>query len=109
MSPLRLLALYRLAFVALLTLASVQTLLAGHEGGHDTALLALLEIAAALALLWPRAQLAAAAVLLGVFAVAQLWSVRAGHWPTHLAQYAASTLLIVSLGRALKPRRAASG
>jgi hypothetical protein len=108
MNPLRLLALYRLAFVALLTLASLQTLRSGTEGGHDTTLLAGVEIAAALALLWQRAQLVAAAMLLGVFAVAQLWSARAGHWPTHLLQYAASTLLIVALGRALRPARPAA-
>lgn len=100
MSATRLLALYRITFVALLVLACVQTLLSEHEGGHEVVLLAGIEIVAALALLWPRTRLAGACVLLGVFAIAQYWSALAGRWPTHFLQYAASVLLIVTLERA---------
>jgi hypothetical protein len=100
------LCVYRLCFVALLTVASVQTALLGHEGGHAVAALAVAEIAGALALLWPRTQIAGAGVLLAVFALAQLLSARGGHWPTQFLQYAASTLLIVVMGRALRAPRA---
>jgi hypothetical protein len=101
------LCVYRVCFVALLTLASVQTALLGHEGGHAVVALALAEIAGALALLWPRTQSAAACVLLAVFAVAQVLSAESGHWPTQFLQYAASTLLIVVMGRALRTPAAA--
>jgi hypothetical protein len=96
------LRLYRVCFVALITLASMQALFSGHEGGHSIVALAAAEIAAALALLWPRTQIAAACVLLAVFALAQVLSARAGHWPTQFLQYAASTVLIVTMGRALR-------
>jgi hypothetical protein len=93
---------YRVCFVALLTLASVETALFGHEGGHAVMALALAEIAGALALLWPRTQIAGACVLLAVFALAQVLSARSGHWPTQFLQYAASTMLILVMGRALR-------
>jgi hypothetical protein len=96
------LGVYRVCFVALLILASVQTALFGHEGGHPVAGLAVAEIAGALALLWPRTQIAGGGVLLAVFALAQVLSARGGHWPTQFLQYAASTLLILLMGRALR-------
>ncbi len=101
------LRVYRACFVALLMLASVQTALLGHEGGHAVAALAMAEMAGALALLWPRTQIAGACVLLAVFALAQVLSARSGHWPTQFLQYAASTLLIVVMGRALRAPGAA--
>jgi hypothetical protein len=99
MNPARLLAIYRVLFVVLLTVASVQTLFS--EAGHHVALLAGVEIAAALALLWRQTQLVGAGVLLGVFGVAQGLAALEGAWPTRFLQYAASTLLIVGMGRAL--------
>jgi hypothetical protein len=99
MSTASILTLYRAIFVALLSLASLQALLVGREGGHNIVLLAAAEIAAALALLWRPTQVIAACVLLGIFAVAQVLSALKGQWPTQFLQYAASTLLIVALGR----------
>ena len=100
MSAARLLTLYRAVFVALLSLASLQTLLGGE--GHHATLLAGVEIAAALALLWRPTQILGAGVLLVVFAVAQGLAALDGAWPTRFLQYAASTLLIVGMGQALQ-------
>jgi hypothetical protein len=90
-------------FAALIIVASVQTLLAALPDGHPVMLLAALEIAGALILMWRRAQWLGACVLLGVFAVAQVMSAMEGEWPTRFLQYAVSTLLIVALDRALGP------
>jgi hypothetical protein len=100
-STARILAAYRAAFVALLWLASVQALLARHEGRHSIVPLAAAEIAGAAALLWRGTQLPAACVLLGVFAVAQVLSALEGRWPTQFLQYAASTVFIVAMDRAI--------
>jgi hypothetical protein len=108
MSTVRIMAAYRLVFVSVLTWASVQAL-AGHEGGHDIVWLAAAEIAGAVALLWRPTRLAGAAVLLCVFAVAQLLSGLAGRWPTQFLQYAASTCLIVAMSRSTQGARAATG
>ena len=101
MSAARILAAYRAGFVALIWLASVQALLAGHEGRHNIVPLAAAEIVGAAALLWRRTQLPGACVLLGVFAVAQVLSALEGRWPTQFLQYAASTVFIVALSRAI--------
>ena len=100
MNAARLLALYRVVFVALLLLASVQTLF-GDEG-HHAGLLAGVEIAAALALLWRPTQILGACALLSVFGLAQGLAALDGAWPTRFLQYAASTLLIVAMGHALQ-------
>jgi len=101
-SAARILAAYRAGFVALIWLASVQALLAGHEGRHNIVPLATAEIVGAAALLWHRTQLPGACALLGVFAVAQVLSALEGRWPTHFLQYAASTILIVALDRSIR-------
>ena len=101
MSAARVLAGYRLIFGALIIVASVQTLLATQPDGHAVMLLAAVEIAGALMLLWRRSQWLGACLLLGVFAVAQVMSAVAGEWPTRFLQYAVSALLIVVLDRAL--------
>lgn len=101
-------AAYRLVFATVLSEASLQALFMGHEGGHDIVLLAAAEIAGALALLWRPTQLAGAAVLLCVFAVAQVLSALAGKWPTQFLQYAASTLLIVAMSRSMQGAHEAS-
>jgi hypothetical protein len=90
---------YRLTFVALIMVASAQTIMQSAEGAHrHHALgLAIAEIAGAAALAWPRTQLYGAGLLLLVFAVAQALSAAMGEWTTHFLQYAASTLLIVLL------------
>ena len=111
MSAARVLAGYRLIFGALIIVASVQTLLAAQPDGHAVMLLAGVEIAGALILMWRRAQWLGACLLLCVFAVAQVMSAMAGEWPTRFLQYAVSTLLIVTLDRALlagTPRNHAS-
>jgi hypothetical protein len=100
-SALRILAIYRASFVALLVFASAQALLAAHESGSHIVPLAATEVAGALALLSRRTRLAGACVLLAVFAFAQVLSALDGHWPTQFLQYAASTLLILALGSAL--------
>lgn len=99
-------AAYRLVFVSVLTGASLQALWLGHEGAHDIAWLAGAEITGALALLWRPTRLAGAAVLLCVFAVAQVLSAWAGRWPTQFLQYAASTWLIVAMSRSMQGVRA---
>jgi hypothetical protein len=101
LSAARILAAYRAGFVALIWLASIQALLAGHEGGHNIVPLAAAEIVGAAALLWRRTQLPGACVLLGVFAVAQVLSALQGRWPTQFLQYAASTVFIVAMDRAI--------
>jgi len=78
MSAARILAAYRAIFVALL---------------------AAVEIAGALMLMWRRTQWVGAAALLLVFAGAQVLSAIEGEYPTRFLQYAASTLLIVLLDR----------
>jgi len=110
-SAARVLAGYRLIFGALIIVASAQTLLAAQPDGHAVMLLAGVEIAGALILMWRRAQWLGACLLLCVFAVAQVMSAMAGEWPTRFLQYAVSTLLIVTLDRALlagTPRNHAS-
>lgn len=101
MSALRTLEIYCASFVALLVFASAEAVLAGHESGSHIVPLAAAEIVGALALLSRHTRLTGACVLLAVFAFAQVLSALAGHWPTQFLQYAASTLLILALGRAL--------
>jgi NADH:ubiquinone oxidoreductase subunit 6 (subunit J) len=100
----RTLAAYRLIFSALIIVASLQTLLA-TQGDHAVMLLAGTEIAGALVLCWRRTQWLGAGLLLVVFACAQLMSVMHGEWPTRFLLYAASTLLIVTMDRALAAAR----
>jgi hypothetical protein len=100
-SPRPILAGYRLIFTALIVVASVRTLVTPHAGGHHALVLATLEIAGALMLNWHRLQWVGAILLLGVFASAQVISAFGGTYPTQFLQYAASTLLIVLLDRAL--------
>jgi hypothetical protein len=99
MTAQRILAVYRWLFVALILVASFQTLTAEHDG-HATAL-AITEIPGALLLLARRTQWAGAVLLLVVFTAAQAISIAHGNYPTRFLQYAASTVLIVMLGRAL--------
>ena len=103
MSAPQLLALYRFTFSALIAIASLQTLLAAR-GEHGVALLAAVEIAGALSLCSRRTQWLGAALLLGVFACAQIISALQGEWPTRFLLYAASAGLIVMMdGRLLRP------
>jgi len=99
MSAARILAAYRGIFGTLIVVASIQTLVAAPA--HHVALPAAVEIAAALMLMWRRTQWVGAAVLLLVFAGAQVLSAIEGEYPTRFLQYAASTLLIVLLDRTL--------
>ena len=101
MTPARLLLLYRGTFVALLVIASVQTLAGEGRASLPVAALASVEIGAALLLLWQRSQVAGMILLLVVFAVAQTVTAMMGQLQTHFLQFAASTILIVSLDRAL--------
>src|SRR5207302_3679426 len=78
---------------------SIQTLVAAPA--HHVALLAAVEIAGALMLMWRRTQWVGASVLLLVFAGAQVLSAVGGEYPTRFLQCAASTLLIVLLDRTL--------
>ena len=99
MSAARILATYRAIFGTLIVVASIQTLVAAPA--LHVALLAAVEIAAALMLMWRRTQWVGAAVLLAVFAAAQIMSAVDGECPTRFLQYAASALLIVLLDRTL--------
>jgi hypothetical protein len=95
----RILAGYRLIFCTLIVAASVQALSA--ERLHHTVLLAAVEIAGGLMLLWRRTQWVGASLLLVVFAGAQLICAAEGSYPTRFLQYAASTVLIVVMDRVL--------
>jgi hypothetical protein len=98
-STARILIAYRVIFSVLIVVASIQTLAEGSP--HHFVLLAVVEIAGALLLLWRRTQWVAAAALLGVFAGAEALAALEGEYPTRFVQYAASTLLIVLLDRRL--------
>ncbi|HTL93246.1 MAG TPA: hypothetical protein VL176_12925 [Steroidobacteraceae bacterium] len=100
MSPALLLTAYRLDFSTLIAVASVQALLAAREQ-HGVVVLAATEIAGALILCWRRTQELGAAVLLVVFASAQVMSAMQGEWPTRFLLYAASALLVVTMDRTL--------
>jgi hypothetical protein len=108
MSTARMLAIYRAIFVTLIVVASIQAVLAGHEGGRNIVPLAAAEIAGAAALLWRRTQLPGACLLLAVFALAQVLSALDGRWPTQFVQYAASTVFIVAMGRVIEGTRDAA-
>ena len=99
MSSERVLTFYRLTFVALIIVSSVQTIMRAAESGHGNhaLVLAMAEIAGAALLASSRTQLYGASLLLLVFAVAQFLSAAMGEWTTRFLQYAASTLLIVLL------------
>jgi hypothetical protein len=100
MSPARLLTVYRLVFSTLIVLASLQSLFAAHEQ-PGVLVLAGTEIAGALSLCWRRTQELGAALLLVVFASAQVMSAMQGEWPMRFALYAASALLVVTMDRTL--------
>jgi hypothetical protein len=104
-SATRILAIYRVAFSALIVIASLQTLLAAGADSQAVRLLASVEIGGALMLCWRPTQWPGAVVLLGVFACAQLMSALSGEWPTRFLQFAGSALLIVALDRALAHAR----
>jgi hypothetical protein len=108
MSARRLLGGYRLLFCGLMVIASAQTLASAPAVPHVVPLAAS-EILGALLLLARRTQGAGLALLLLVFALAQLLAALAGDWPTRFLQYAASALLIVLLDRALGARATAAG
>lgn len=105
MSAARLLALYRVTFSTLIVVASLQTLAA--QPPHPVVLLAAVEVGGALMLTWRKTQWVGAAVLLLVFAGAQVISALEGDYPTRFLQYAASTVLVVMMDRALSRARPA--
>ncbi len=105
MSAARILAAYRAIFSTLIVVASLQTLIAGCS--HHIVLLAAAEIAGALLLMWRRAQWVGAALLLAVFTCAQVISAVEGDYPTRFLQFAASTVLVVMMDRALSRARPA--
>ena len=99
MSAAHILAAYRVIFSALMVVASLQTL-AAHPA-HHVVLLAAVEIAGALLLMWRKTQWVGAALLLAVFACAQVLSAVEGDYPTRFLQFAASTVLVVMMDGAL--------
>ena len=99
MSAARILVAYRVIFCVLIVVASLQTL--AQRLPHHAVLLGVVEIAAALMLLWRRTQWVGAAALLAVLAAAQVLSALQGEYPTRFVQYGASTLLIVLLDHSL--------
>ena len=104
MSCQRILATYRVLFCLLIIVASVQTLVAEPDVPHLVPL-ATLEILGALLLMWRRTQWGGLALLLVVFAGAQLMSALWGSWPTRFLQYAASAVLIALMDSALGSQR----
>jgi hypothetical protein len=99
MSSERVLTIYRLTFVALIIVSSVETIMTatGRGHGYHALVLAMAEVTGATALGWRRTQLFGAGLLLFVFAAAQLFSAVMGEWTTRFLQYAASTVVIVLL------------
>jgi hypothetical protein len=100
-NPLRILTVYRWVFVALIVAASVAAIFASDTHAGHALLLATAEIAGALMLGIRRTQILGAALLMLVLVAAQVLSALQGAWSTHLLQYAASTMFIVLLERAL--------
>jgi hypothetical protein len=96
MSQALLLRVYRCVFAALIMAASLQALL---TKAHHAAVLAPLEICGALLFLWRRTQVAGASLLLLVFALSGTITIAHSQWPTHLLQYAASTIFLVLIDR----------
>jgi hypothetical protein len=96
----QLLVIYRMLYAVLLVVASLQTAL-GERGSPHLVALALTEIAGVALLCEQRTQWAGLALLLSVFALAQLHAGLAGEWPTRYLQYALSALFIVLLDRSL--------
>jgi hypothetical protein len=91
---------YRLVFAGLIAVSSAQALLTAPEHLHHAFSLGAIEILGASLLVVARTQPIGAGVLLCAFALAQgLSVVTTGRWPTQYVQYAASTLVIVLLGR----------
>lgn len=101
MNPLRILTVYRWTFVALIVAASIAAIFAADMHAGHALLLATAEISGALLLGIRRTQIYGAALLMLVLVAAQVLSALQGSWSTHLPQYAASTLFIVLLDRAL--------
>ena len=101
MNPRRILTVYRWVFVALIVAASVAAILASDMHAGHALLLATAEIAGALMLGIRRTQICGAALLMLVLVAALVLSALQGSWSTHLLQYAASTLFVVLLDRAL--------
>jgi ABC-type uncharacterized transport system permease subunit len=99
MSAVQILTAYRVSFCALIVAASAQTLVTASS--HHIVALAVVEIAGALLLAWRRTHWVGAALLLAVFACAQVISAIEGNYPTRFLQFAASTVLIVLLDRTL--------
>lgn len=86
----------RWSFCAFIVFASAQTLMAalgGHGGVHHLALSGV-EIAAALALLFPRLAVAASVALCTVFAIAAVLTVADGEAPMRFAYYGATAILL---------------
>jgi len=94
------LALLRWSYVAFIVFASAKTIIAAHAGhgphGWPVAVLALIEIAAALALLVARLERAACVVLLAVYGVAAALTIAEGEVPLRFVYYAATALVLAS-------------
>ena len=108
--------LYRLVFALFIVFASAQTFVQGwpaaHGGGHAAGaahirFLAAAEIVAALAFLWPPAQIWAGGALVAIFAVATVIDLSMGGAPVRFAYYAATVAVIVFLDGALRSGAAA--
>lgn len=107
MKPATTLTAYRWIFAVLLVVASAQVLGAaqGRPLHLHATVLALAELVGALMLVWRRTLRVGASLLLVVFAAGVVISTLGHSWPTHLLQYAASTVLIILLDGALGGRR----
>lgn len=101
---------FRLVYVAFIVSASATTLLSAGGAQHaaHVAILAGVEIAAALGFLLPATEVAACGVLLVVYAIATALSLAMGEWTLRFLYYAATAVFIVSLSRARAGRSAAA-
>ena len=100
------LAVFRTIYVAFILTASLTTLIGlkapvhhAHEAASHLAILAGVEIFAALLFLFRRSEIWACAILLAVYAVATAMSVAFGDWSLRFVYYGATAVFIVIAAR----------
>lgn len=89
---------YRLVFAAILLVASGLTI---ADADPHAVVLASVEVAGIVLFVRRRSQFIGAAILLAVFAFAEVLSIQHGHVPTYFLQYAAAAIFIVAMDRRL--------
>lgn len=94
---------FKLIFVAYILYSSLMTAFSPEAANPFIAILAWTEVFAIIALLFPRALLAAGASLFVIFVIAAVITAATGQIPARFAYYIASLLLIVHAERNVLP------